>query len=155
MKPYAGKDLNGGRRNFNYRLSRARRTIENSFGISDARLRSFRRPIKASPETIDSKIKPYIGLHSYLHHTDNASYTLKGFIDSEDLSENVIPGDWNTIFQGEEGALQNKSTGCAFSSTSLSAKGIRDIFMKFLNRQYKGFTELAKITCKQYWETMI
>ena len=133
MKPYPGKDLNEEQRIFNYRLSRARRTIENSFGILAARWRIFRRPIKASPETVDNIIKACIGLHNYLRLTENARYTPMGFIDSEDSSGNVVLGDWRTIVHGEQGALHNTSTGRAFNSTSLSAKGTRDTFMKFFN----------------------
>ena len=111
----------------------ARRTIENSFGILAAWWRIFRRPIRASPETVDSIIKAFIGLHNYLRLTDNARYTPTGFIDSENSSGNFILGDWRTIVQGEQGTLQNTSTGHAFNSTSLSAKGTRDTFMKYFN----------------------
>ena len=64
MKPYPGKGLNEEKRIFNYRLSRAHRTIENSFGIFAARWRIFRQPTKANPATVDSIIKACIGLHN-------------------------------------------------------------------------------------------
>ena len=53
IKPYPGSHLILGKRIYNYRQSRARRTIENAFGILAARWRIFRRPIRASPETAE------------------------------------------------------------------------------------------------------
>ena len=57
MKPYPGKNLTVEERIYNYRLSRARRTIENTFGILAAKWRIFRGPIKAKPEKIEDIIK--------------------------------------------------------------------------------------------------
>ena len=53
MKPMAGKNLSQEWKVYNHRLSRCRHTIENAFGILSARWRIFRRPIRASPVTVD------------------------------------------------------------------------------------------------------
>lgn len=51
MVPYSGcYDRNSSERIFNYRLSRARRVIENVFGIMSAVFRVLRKPILLNPE---------------------------------------------------------------------------------------------------------
>ena len=74
MCPYSGKALiNDQRKIFNYRLSRARRIIENTFGILVSRWRVFQTPINATPEKVEKIIIATVALHNYLRQTDNDS----------------------------------------------------------------------------------
>lgn len=107
LKPYAGKNLTEPQRVFNYRLSRARRTIENVFGILSAKWRIFRRPIRANTDLVDKIAQATVCLHNYLRLTDNASYIPAGFIDSVDSTGNITPGDWRSIVREDEGGLVN------------------------------------------------
>ena len=76
-----------------YRLSRCRRTIENTFGILSARWRIFRRLIRANPETVDLIVKACICLHHFFQLTYNAHYVPAGFVDHENGHDDIIPGD--------------------------------------------------------------
>ena len=98
MKPYPGT-LTHDQRIFNYRLSRGRRTIENTFGILGARWRLFRKPIQASVENVQRYTMACVCLHNYLRQTDNARYLPTGFVDCEDTSGDIKPGEWRSIVQ--------------------------------------------------------
>ena len=73
IRPYPGKNITEDRAIYNYRLSRARRVIENISGILAARWRIFRRPIRASVDTVEKIILSTVCLHNYLCLTDNTS----------------------------------------------------------------------------------
>ena len=134
IKPYPGKGLDEQQAVFNYRLSTCRRTIENCFGILSAGWRVFRRPIRAAPETVDGIVKACLCLHNYLWLTKNAQYIPTGFVDSEDSSGNINPGDWrNNMVQDEEGAFKCTHTGQTFNRSSNKAKDIRDNFKNYFN----------------------
>lgn len=66
MRPFSRNSLTYEKRIFNYRLSRARRTIESAFGILASRWRIFRKPIIASLKTVDNIIKASICLHNFV-----------------------------------------------------------------------------------------
>ena len=107
MKPYPGKNLDESKRVYNYRLSRARRTIENAFGILSAKWRIFRKPIKANIDLVDKITKATVCLHNFLRLTENARYIPTGFVDSEDSSGHIVPGDWRNVTHEDEGGLTN------------------------------------------------
>lgn len=74
MRPYPGRStglLPLQKAIFNYRLSRARRVSENTFGIWSARFRIFRKPIVASKETVQAVTLASVVLHNYIKSFDD------------------------------------------------------------------------------------
>jgi len=95
MRPYSGKALGRKQRIFNYRLSRARRVIENTFGIYAARWRVFHGKIHASPETARGIIRATVALHNFLQKKNCKKYCPSNYPDQEDLSTGDLrPGQW-------------------------------------------------------------
>ena len=92
MRPFPGKTADEKERIYNHRHSRARRVIENCFGILSARFLILQKPIRASVENTERYVLACLALHNYLRLTDNAHYTPAGFIDSEDKHGNFVPG---------------------------------------------------------------
>ena len=107
MKPYHGKCLLEDKRLYNYRHSRARRTIENSFEILSAKWMIFRRPRSAAVDTVEKIIRAAVCLHNYLRQTDTANYTSAGFVDSENGDGDIIPGNWRNTVQNEGSSLMD------------------------------------------------
>ena len=93
MSPYPGQ-LSEEERILHYRLSRARRVIENTFGILAPRWRIYHSPTIASIVNAESYVLATIALHNYLRFTDNAVYTPAGFVDSQASSGEIRPDEW-------------------------------------------------------------
>ena len=96
MRPLPGK-LDENQQIFNYRLSRARVTIENTFGMLATRWRIFYTPIRASVENVEKYTLACLGLHNYLCLTNNATYCPFGFVDSLDSGGKLKQGEWRTL----------------------------------------------------------
>ncbi|KAL1250685.1 hypothetical protein QQF64_018481 [Cirrhinus molitorella] len=69
MRPFPGNTLPSRHRVFNYRLSRARLTVENAFGILAAQWRMYRRVICLSPSNVEACVKATCILHNFLRRT--------------------------------------------------------------------------------------
>ena len=92
LRPYPSPLDDESKKIYNYRISRARRTIENTFGIMVARWRIFRRPIRADEKTVESA----------------CAYTPAGVVDSELSGGSIKAGDWrNILSSGNSSALKN------------------------------------------------
>ena len=102
MRPYPGTDLSCEKKKiYNYRQSRARRVIENTFGILSTSWRIFHKPIKATVTNAENFTLACLTLHNYLRQTDNAMYTPSGFIDSENKDGTIKEGEWRSTKDGD------------------------------------------------------
>lgn len=54
-----------------FRLSRARRVIENTFGILASKWRIYRRPIIAGENTVNAIIKATVVLHNFIKKSED------------------------------------------------------------------------------------
>lgn len=132
MRPYSGRCLSDDKSMFNYRLSRARRTIENAFGILASRWRIFLRPICAHPSTADRFVMACILLHNFLM-TENAkkppceqTYCPPNFIDHDNM-EGMIPGTWRS-----ETSNMRNFRPCTAHRATREAYEQRDVLTKYL-----------------------
>lgn len=96
MRPYPGKLLDDRKRIFNYRLSRARRIIENCFGILVARWRILQNNMNASPHNAMKIVLACVALHNYikLNTVTQNQYCPQQYTDWEDAEGVLHPGEW-------------------------------------------------------------
>uniref|UniRef100_A0A1A8RYV5 DDE Tnp4 domain-containing protein n=1 Tax=Nothobranchius rachovii TaxID=451742 RepID=A0A1A8RYV5_9TELE len=125
MKPYPSRNLNHDQRIFNYRLSRARRVVENAFGILANRFRVFRTTICLHPDKVVAIVFATLCLHNFLRQQRSDAYTPPGYVDSEDANHQLVSGTWRS-----EGALQSVSASRA-RNPSVDAKKQRDVLAQY------------------------
>ncbi|CAH1993154.1 unnamed protein product [Acanthoscelides obtectus] len=90
LKPYSRRDLDHDRKIFNYRLSRGRSKIENSFGILSARFQVFQTAIRLHLESIDKVVMACCVLHNFLRRKCGKSYTPPECFDQEKIMDGTV-----------------------------------------------------------------
>lgn len=127
LKPFSRDSLTDERRIFNYRLSRARRVVENTFGILASRFRVLYTAINLDIESIEWVVLACCALHNFLRKK-SPSYSPPEAFDSENINEGtIIEGercDPNKLHQ-----LQRRSGGQVLNA----AKQARDDFCVYFN----------------------
>ena len=89
MKPFAHRNLTREQRVFNYRLSRARRIVENAFGIMANRFGALLNTFRQSARSVISMVKCCIILHNILRSRRPLA---PGVVDEEHNNHEVRPG---------------------------------------------------------------
>lgn len=92
MKPFPGSNLTPSQRVFNYRLSRARRVIENAFGIMSAKFRVMRSPITLDAAKTRQITLACCALHNML--ITRKSFSAATIADQYADDHTLIEGIW-------------------------------------------------------------
>ena len=119
MKPYHNRNLTEEQRIFNYRLSRARRVVENAFRILVNRFRVFTTTIALAPEKVEKIVLASCALHNFLRSTTDTEWVQDADEETTNLPSVGIPHNANTTnaakdkrnvlanyFISEEGAVE-------------------------------------------------
>lgn len=127
---HAGMRTNSSKNYF--RLSSARRYIENTFGILAARWRIYRRPINAQEKTVNLIVKATLCLHNWLQKKSNESrgknqYCPPGLTDYVGEDGEIHEGRWRT--EDMDGLRRLGQLGS--NNHSGVAKDVRDRFGEF------------------------
>ena len=130
IKPYPRGSIGLSERITNYRISRARRVIENAFGICSSRFRIFRRPIVGKTELVIEITKAVVVLHNFLMFDKvqrRSSYFPPGYADEETPS-GIKEGGWRA--EGDSAALAEIHR-IGSNTYSKEAKDIREDFKHY------------------------
>lgn len=126
MKPYAARKLSMKEAIYNYRISRARRFVENAFGILVALWRIFRQPLCCSVETADLIVLAAVCLHNFIIRSRDPGvkeqYMPDRFCDEELSDGSIREGTWRNHVAGEQGALlpaPSRARKCSKSATEV------------------------------------
>uniref|UniRef100_A0A8D8YZ19 Nuclease HARBI1 n=1 Tax=Cacopsylla melanoneura TaxID=428564 RepID=A0A8D8YZ19_9HEMI len=74
MRPYPGENLPREKEVFNMRLTKARRVVENAFGILAQKFRIYNRRIHADPDNVDNMVMATCILHNFIKMHDRKSF---------------------------------------------------------------------------------
>lgn len=131
MKPYSGKfsptGLDKDKTVFNYRLSRARRTVENAFGILTMRFGCLRNEIQSRPEKVQIIVAACCALHNYLMRASN-EYFNASMVDRYDENGGLIDGEWRLSQQ-----LTPLNIPTRQGRTKQDANVLRDHLKRYVN----------------------
>lgn len=130
MKPYPFKYQDNRQRIFSYRLSRARRVVENAFGIMANKFCIFQSAINLHPQKVEKIVLACTALHNLLRREHPSFYTPTGSLDKENIADGVVtPGSWRVdrwqLLPLER--VQRNPTD--------EAKAVRNQFMEYFNEE--------------------
>ena len=121
MKPYSQRGLNNEERIFNYRISRARRVVENAFGILANHFQVLLTTMQHLPSTVKIIVKACIVLHN-LMRIRYPGLQNQQLDRPENLNADFVPGAWR---QGKN--LEDTHTVVGSNTSTKKGKKLRNL----------------------------
>lgn len=97
LKPFPHRQLTLEECIFNYHLSRARRIIENVFGIISSRFMVLQMEMHFVPDHCINIVSAICVLRNILRKRCGNVYVPPGTCDKEDINYNIIDGNWHAV----------------------------------------------------------
>ena len=131
MKPFPFRNLDQDKRIFNNRLSRARRIVENVFGILTCRFGVFKQAIPLEPEKVEKIVLASCALHNFLRtRKSTTEFFRPGMLEEEDCERGTVNfGSWRQEMGGDLPGLRQQ---CGNHSGN-DAREIREEFCDYFN----------------------
>lgn len=128
MKPLPRRNLSHREAIYNYRISRARRVVENAFGILAARFRCLLRTLHLTPDRAIKVVIACCCLHNMLRTLAYGGPDHGALVDREDpQTHQVIPGLWRL----ETNMLPLRDRRGGYGEPT--AKAVREVLINYVN----------------------
>ncbi|XP_034478621.1 uncharacterized protein LOC117784878 [Drosophila innubila] len=110
MKPYGSRKRDVPERIFNHRLNRARRCIDNAFGILCAKWMAVQRTQLSNPDTAQKVVAACCSLHNFVLRTSPADQYLPKDLDAHTLTHTkYIRDNIKKYVNSSSASLQNEA----------------------------------------------
>ncbi|XP_054763663.2 uncharacterized protein LOC129270291 [Lytechinus pictus] len=129
MKPYSLRGMTQSERIFNYRLSQARRVVENAFGILSNRFQVLLTTMQQQPATVKLIVTACIILHN-LMRTRYPGMQNQQLDRAENLGHDYVPGAWRSCLN-----MQDTISVAGSNTSSREGKRQRNLIKHWVNSE--------------------
>lgn len=125
IKPYSRRHMTPRERVFNYRVSRARRVVENAFGILAMRFRFLLRALETKLANSLLCIRASVVLHNIINRREPQP---AGMADRDGVDGVVVPGGWRDLVRWPDNPQGPQRLGRVGAAGTVVRESLADYF---------------------------